>query len=95
MNVIAHLGEPFWRAAKTHEVNLSLHADAIVSDACAELARLFPALDIDLNHGETPPAIFVDDTQADRSTPLIDGAQLYLLWAVSGGSSTDMERISG
>jgi hypothetical protein len=85
VNVIAHLSEPFWRAAKTHEVNLSLRDNAIVSDACEELARLFPTLDVDLNHGETPPAIFVDDAQADRSTPLIEGAQLYLLWAVSGG----------
>ncbi len=85
MNVIAHLGEPFWRAAKTHEVNLSLRADATVSDACDQLARLYPALDVDLNHGETQPAIFVNDEQADRATPLIEGAQIYLLWAVSGG----------
>jgi molybdopterin converting factor small subunit len=85
VKVIAHLGEPFWRAANTHEVSLMLRDDATVSDACDQLARLYPALDADLNHGETQPAIFVNDDQADRATPLIEGAQLYLLWPVSGG----------
>jgi molybdopterin converting factor small subunit len=85
VKVHVHLGEPFWRTAKTHEVNLSLRDDATVSDACDELARLYPALDVDLNHGETQPAIFVNDDQADRATRLIEGAQIYLLWPVSGG----------
>lgn len=85
VKVSIHLGEPFWRAANTYEVSLMLDAGATVSDACDQLARLYPALDADLNHGETQPAMFVNDEQADRSTPLIDGAQLYLLWPVSGG----------
>ncbi len=85
MKVIVHLGEPFWRAANTHEVSLMLRDNATVSDACAALTHLYPALDSDLNNGEAQPVIFVNDDQADRATRLIDGAQIYLLWPVSGG----------
>ena len=85
MKVIVHLGEPFWRAANTHEVSVMLRDGATVSDACATLARLYPAMQADLNSAEVQPLIFVNDEQADRSTPLIDGAKLYLLFPVSGG----------
>ncbi len=85
MKVRVHLGEPFWRAINSHEVELILRDNAIVADAYEELARSFPAMRSDLNSAEVQPVIFVDDAQADRSTPLIDGAKLYVLFPVSGG----------
>ena len=85
MKVIVRLGEPFWHAVNTHEVGLMLRDDATVSDACATLARLYPAMQADLNSAEVQPLIFVNDDQADRTTPLIDGAKLYLLFPISGG----------
>ena len=85
MKVTVHLGEPFWRVINTHEVGLMLRDKATVSDACAALTRLYPAMQADLNSSEVQPLIFVNDDQADRSTPLIDGAKLYLLFPVSGG----------
>ena len=85
MKVTVHLGEPYWRSINAHEVGLMLRDGATVSDACNALTRLYPMLDSDLNHAEAQPVIFVDDAQANRSTPLIDGAKLYLLFPVSGG----------
>ncbi|HET7376766.1 MAG TPA: MoaD/ThiS family protein [Anaerolineae bacterium] len=85
MKVTVHLGEPFWRIINTHEVGLLLRDNATVSDACVTLTRLYPAMQADLNSSEVQPLIFVNDDQADRSTPLIDGAKLYLLFPVSGG----------
>ncbi len=85
MNIILHLGEPFWRCAGTRQVTVWLPEGATAAEALAALVQLHPALRAELDDGEVPPALFAGDTQVWPETPLQDGAHVYILWAMSGG----------
>lgn len=79
------LGEPFWRAIGVREVRLTLCEGATVADALAALVERYPALARDLRGGEAAPALFVGDEMAAPESRLTDGAQLHIVWPVSGG----------
>lgn len=85
MRVIVHLGEPFWRAAGTRQVELALATDATVAVALAALAHMYPALSAELIHAEGQPLVFVNDEVATPETALPPNARLHLVWPVSGG----------
>ena len=85
MNVIVHLGEPFWRAAGQREVEVSLAPGACVADALTALINRYPALASDLSGREAHPAVFMGDEQAAPESPLAEGARLHIVWPVSGG----------
>jgi molybdopterin converting factor small subunit len=84
VNVIVHLGEPFWRAAGQREIALALGEGATVSDALHAVGRRHPALAGDLG-GEVTPMVFVNDEEAQADSRLTDGAKIYVVWPVSGG----------
>ena len=84
MNVIVHLGEPFWRAAGQREIALALGEGATVSDALHAVGRRHPALAGDLG-GEVTPMVFVNDEEARTDRRLTEGAKIYVVWPVSGG----------
>lgn len=85
MRVIIHLGEPFWRAVGTRQVELALADDATVAVALAALAQRYPALSTDLIHAEGQPLVFVNDEVASLETALMPDARLQLVWPISGG----------
>ncbi|MBI4314890.1 MAG: MoaD/ThiS family protein [Chloroflexi bacterium] len=85
MNVIVHLGEPFWRAAGQREIALALGDGATVSDALRAVGQRHPALAGELDGGEVTPMVFVNDEEARTDRRLTDGAKIYVVWPVSGG----------
>ncbi|MGH2605648.1 MAG: MoaD/ThiS family protein [Anaerolineales bacterium] len=85
MKVTVHLGEPLWRVVQQRSVELELPAGALVADALEALVRRHPNLAGEMEDQEVPWAYFVGDDQAERVSPLSEGATLHLLWALSGG----------
>ena len=86
MNVIVHLGEPFWRAAGQRELAVALGEDATVSDALHAVGQRHPALAADLDGAEVTPLVFVGDEEARSDSRLTEGAKIHVVWPVSGGS---------
>jgi molybdopterin converting factor small subunit len=85
MNITVRLGEPLWRKVNTKEINLELPTGAVVADSLTSLGQQYPAIDTFLNRAEVPPTIFLNNELAAANTPLVEGAQLMLIWAVAGG----------
>ena len=85
MNVIAQLGEPYWRIINARTITLTLPERSSVATLLSTLCEQYPALTADLREGEVSPAIFVGDVVARADTLLEDGAQIHIVWPVSGG----------
>ena len=85
MRVTVHLGEPLWRAVQQRFVELNLPAGALVADALEALTRCYPTLVGEMEDQEVPWVCFVGDDQAERASPLSEGATLHVLWPLSGG----------
>ncbi len=85
MKVIAHLGEPYWRAINTRAVEMQLPDHATVAMMLSALFEQYPSLAPDLRDGEVRPAILVDDDEAQPDMMLHDGLHLHIVWPVSGG----------
>jgi molybdopterin converting factor small subunit len=86
MKITLRLGEPFWRTLGRREVELVLDNGATVADALAALTAAHPALIAELRDGDAEPSLFLEDEVAPPDSRLTDGARLYLVWPVSGGS---------
>ena len=85
MKVTVHLGEPYWRAINARTIELTLSAGSSVAAMLLALFDQYPALAPDLREGEVRPVIFVDDHETQPETPLADGAQIHIVWPISGG----------
>ncbi|MBI5712421.1 MAG: MoaD/ThiS family protein [Chloroflexi bacterium] len=85
MKVFLHLGEPFWRAAGKREVEIILTDGATISDALASLAKTYPTLAKDLDGKEAKPMLFMNDEEVLSEKVLSEGAQIHVVWPVSGG----------
>jgi molybdopterin converting factor small subunit len=83
MQVIIHLGEPYWRITGGRVVNMELDESAVLADLIALLRQRWPALAHDLD--EASPMFFVNDTQADLDTRLESGSHVHILWPMAGG----------
>jgi len=85
VKVTVRLGEPLWRQVGRHEVEMDVPASTRVCDLLGELATAYPALRPWLDGREVPPMVFLDEAVADALTPLHEGAQPMLTWALAGG----------
>ena len=85
MKVTVLLGEPLWRQVGQRQLEIDLADSARVGDLLRELAASYPALQPWLDGKEVPPMVFLDEAVADALTPLHEGAQPMLTWALAGG----------
>ena len=85
MTILIHvrLAEPFWRVIGERDLELTLTADTTVLGLLSHLGELYPDLKSELR--QTPPHVFVGDTEADSEARLKDGARVHLVWPIAGG----------
>ena len=83
IQIHVRLAEPFWRVIGERELELTLAADATVAGLLGRLGELYPDLVSELR--QTPPHVFVGDTEADSEARLIDGDRVHLVWPIAGG----------
>lgn len=85
MQVMVHLGEPYWRVAGQHQTWVALLPSATVANALRILTTRYPALAAEFDNVEAKPALFVNNEVACPESPLFEGATLHVVWPVSGG----------
>ena len=81
MLVHVRLGEPYWRQAGAHRLDLNLGPEATVQELLAAIEQRFPTL----LQADIPPTVFLGEAVVEASAPLTDGAAVTLVWAVAGG----------
>jgi len=77
------LAEPFWKPVGKRDLEVDLAEGACVSDLIARLREQYPALDLEMD--ESPPHIFIDNTEVNATSFLTEGGRVHLVWPVAGG----------
>jgi hypothetical protein len=83
IHIQVRLAEPFWRAVGERELKITLPIGSSIDSLLNHLVDQYPDLKDELR--QTPPQVFIADSEADPDTILGDGAHVHLVWPIAGG----------
>jgi len=83
LKIHIRFAEPFWRAVGIRDMEMNLQPASRVDDLLVALRQQYPSLGLEFD--QTPPHIFIGDTEATRDSLLNEDERVHLVWPIAGG----------